>query len=227
MGRAPRYPEDQPVEQRLKPSPGCAHSESAVLRLLSRAPAITPETPDEALVRRAQAGESVAFKALFERHVVSVRRFLRDLLRQADAADDATQETFTRAHVQLVKLGEHDRFKPWVLGIARNVAFEARRVRQHDVYEEDDEALPAAVLPSPDPEALLLDAELEAHFTEALGVLSPNRRAALLMRVDHGLGYEEIAQAFGWSMPTVKNEIHRARLKLRAHLMPHLTGGRR
>lgn len=195
-----------------------------MLRLLTRTPAITPETPDEALVRRAQQGESAAFKALFERHVVSVRRFLRDLLRQSDLADDATQETFARAHAQLLKLADHDRFKPWVLGIARNVAFEARRVRQHDVLEDEDDGTPAAVIPSPDPERVLLDAELEKHFTEAMGTLSPNRRAALLMRLDHGLGYEDIAAAFGWSIPTVKNEIHRARLKLRAHLLPHLTG---
>ena len=49
---------------------------------------------------------------------------------------------------------------------------------------------------------------------------------ALLMRLDHGLAYEDIALAFGWSIPTVKNEIHRARLKLRTHLLPHLTGER-
>ena len=198
----------------------------SVLRLLQRHPAITPETPDEALVRRAQAGESAAFKALFERHVVAVRRFLRDLLRQGDVADDATQETFARAHAQLAKLTDHDRFKPWVLGIARNVAFEARRVRQHDVLEDEDDGTPTAVIPSPDPERVLLDAELEKHFTEAMGTLSPNRRAALLMRLDHGLGYEDIAAAFGWSIPTVKNEIHRARLKLRAFLLPHLAGER-
>ena len=195
-----------------------------MLRLLQRPPAITPETPDEALVRRAQQGESAAFKALFERHVVSVRRFLRDLLRQGDVADDATQETFARAHAQLAKLADHDRFKPWILGIARNVAFEARRVRQHDVLEDD--GTPTAVIPSPDPERVLLDAELEKHFTEAMGTLSDDRRAALLMRLDHGLAYEEIAEAFGWSIPTVKNEIHRARLKLRTQLLPHLTGER-
>lgn len=197
-----------------------------MLRLLQRTPPITAETADEALVRRAQAGESAAFKALFERHVVGVRRFLRDLLRHSDLADDATQETFARAHAQLVKLTDHDRFKPWVLGVARNVAFEARRVRQHDVLGDEDDGTPAAVIPSPDPERVLLDAELEKHFAQALGTLSENRRAALLMRLDHGLGYEDIAAAFGWSIPTVKNEIHRARLKLRAHLLPHLTGER-
>jgi RNA polymerase sigma-70 factor (ECF subfamily) len=148
----------------------------SVLHLLKRPQPITPQTPDEALVRRAQANESAASKALFERHVVSVRRFLRDLLRQGDQADDATQETFARAHAQLQKLGDHDRFKPWILGIARNVAFEARRVRQYEPMGDDDEGIPAAVIPSPDPESVLLDAELEKHFTEALTHLSEHRR---------------------------------------------------
>jgi len=198
-----------------------------VLRLVSKLQPITPQTPDEALVGRAQRGESAAFQALFERHVVAVRRFLLDLLRDGHGADDATQEAFARAHAQLEKLTEGGRFRPWMLGIARNVAFEARRVRVHaPLAEEDDEAVPDAVIPAPDPESVLLDQELERHFTEALGLLSARRRAALLLRLDHGLSYEEIAQQFGWSLPTVKNEIHRARLTLRAAMVPHLTGGR-
>jgi RNA polymerase sigma-70 factor (ECF subfamily) len=197
-----------------------------MLRLVRAPSAITPQTPDEALVPRAQGGESAAFHALFERHVVAVRRFLLDLLRDPHAADDATQEAFARAHAQLEKLEEGSRFRPWILGIARNVAFEARRVRVHATLEEDEEAVPDAVIPAPDPEAVLLDQELERHFTEALGLLSPRRRAALVLRLDHGLSYEEIAQQFGWSIPMVKNEIHRARLTLRAAMVPHLTGGR-
>lgn len=197
-----------------------------MLRLIRRPEPITEETPDEALVRRAQAGESAAFRVLFERHVVAVRRFLRDLVREPHAADDATQESFARAHAELDKLSDADRFKPWMLGIARNVAFETRRVRVHEPLDDDDEGIPDAVIPSPSPEAALLDQELEQHFSEALGQLSAKRRAALLLRLDHGLSYEEIAQTFGWTLPTVKNEIHRARLKLRAALVPHL-GGRR
>lgn len=209
----------------LKLPGGSPHLEAVVLRLLRRLEPITAQTPDEALVARAQRGESEAFRALFERHVLSVRRFLRDLVRDADLADDATQETFTRAHVQLPRLGERDRFKPWVFGIARNVAFEVKRVRQHQPLEtEEDELLPAAVLPAPDPERTLLDRELEGQLTSALSELSEPRRAALLLRLDHGLSYDEIASAMGWTLPMVKNEIHRARLALRAALLPHLGG---
>lgn len=196
-----------------------------MLRLLRREEPITPETPDAVLVQRAQKNDGAAFRALFERHAVAVRRFLRDLIRDTHAADDATQETFTRAHVQLPKLGERDRFRPWVFGIARNVAFEAKRVRQHQRLDDgSDDDVPAAVLPAPDPERTLLDRELEGQLATALGALSEHRRAALLLRLDHGLSYEDIADAMGWTLPMVKNEIHRARLALRASLQPHLGG---
>jgi RNA polymerase sigma-70 factor (ECF subfamily) len=56
----------------------------------------------------------------------------------------------------------------------------------------------------------------------ALADLSEDRRAALLMRIDHGLGYGEIAAAMGWTLQKVKNEIHRARLQLRASLAGYL-----
>jgi RNA polymerase sigma-70 factor (ECF subfamily) len=198
-----------------------------LLRLVRKTQPITPQTPDGALVTRAQAGDAGAFQALFERHVVAVRRFLMDLVRDRHAADDATQEAFARAHAQLEKLTEGDRFKPWMLGIARNVAFEVRRVRVHaSLDDEEDEAVPDAVIPAPDPEAVLLDQELERHFIEALGRLSARRRAALLLRLDHGLSYEDIARTCGWSLATVKNEIHRARLALRVAMVPHLGGGR-
>src|SRR5262245_39286043 len=101
-----------------------------MLRLLARARPIDPSTPEEALVDRARSGEAEAFKALFERHVASVRRFLKDVLRDGAAADEATQETFVRAHGLLPKLEQRGRVKAWLLGIARNIAFEQRRARR-------------------------------------------------------------------------------------------------
>lgn len=193
-----------------------------VLRLLRKSVPIE-QSSEEDLVRRAQEGEHEAFRALFERYVSGVRRFLGDLLKDSAAADEATQETFVRAHALLSRLKDRVRLQGFLLGIARNVAFEHHRRGPTREFIEDD--LPIeAVLPAPDPEKLMLDRELEVQFAEALDSLKPERRAALLMRVDHGLPYEEIAEAMGWSLPTVKNEIHRARLKLRQLMLPHVGG---
>ena len=184
------------------------------------------EDAEHALVRRALAGESRAFQILFERHAPRVWRFLRDLLRDEAAADEATQETFVRAHAKLASLREGQRVVSWLLGIARHVFLESWRERreQVDVEAEESEALVEAVLPTPSPEQLLLDRETEALLNEALGHVREDRRAALLLRIDHGLPYEDIAQVMGWSLAKVKNELHRARLQLRERLAPHVGG---
>jgi RNA polymerase sigma-70 factor (ECF subfamily) len=189
----------------------------------------TPEADVErSWVKRAQEGDAAAFRAIFERYASGVRRFLRDLMRDDGAADEATQETFVRVHQKLSSIRETDRLSSWVFGIARNVSFEHRRRAAAAELWADDEMTDAieAVLPSPSPEALLLDRELEGALGHALERISPDRRAALLLRIDHGLAYEEIAAAMGWSLQKVKNEIHRARLKLRVSLAQHV-GGRR
>ncbi len=192
-----------------------------MLKLWNRS-ALAADAPEEALVERARASDPEAFRRIFERHAPAVTRFTLDLLGNPSAAEEATQETFFRAHTLLPRLREAVRLKAFLLGIARNVCFEQRRLGPTLDADAEDEVL-EAVIPAPDPLGVLMDAELESTFDEALKELKPQRRAALLMLMDHGLSYEEIGAAFGWSLPTVKNEIHRARLKLRRMMLPHLT----
>jgi RNA polymerase sigma-70 factor (ECF subfamily) len=191
--------------------------------------AATPPEPDaeRRLLARARRGEPAAFRALFEQHSPAVWRFLRDLSRDESAADEATQETFVRAHSRLGTLRDETRLGSWLLGIARHVHLESRRGRPThlDITDEESAPLLEAALPSPTPEDLLLDRELEGLLTQALGELGEDRRAALLLRIDHGLAYEDIAQVLGWSLPKVKNELHRARLRLRERLAGHVGQG--
>src|SRR3954453_5785240 len=95
--------------------------------------ALAPEPPLEREgVERARAGESEAFRVIFERHAPTVRRFLGDLLRDGSAADEATQETFVRAHAKLRSLEGGERLSPWLLGIPRRVFLEQLRKRKRD-----------------------------------------------------------------------------------------------
>jgi RNA polymerase sigma-70 factor (ECF subfamily) len=159
---------------------------------------------------------------IFDRYAAPVRRFLRDLLGDETSADEATQETFVRAHRQLATLCEQDRLVSWLFGIARNVSFEHRRSRKRLLAAGD--ALPESVDRAPTPEAAVLSGESDRLLSRALAQLGEERRAALLLRIDHGLGYDEIATTMGWSLAKVKNEIHRARLELRAVLEPYVGG---
>ncbi len=196
------------------------------------ASALAPE-----VVLRAQAGDAEAFRVIFEAHLAPVRRFCRDLLRDPAAADEAAQETFVRANGRLGSLREPALLSSWLLGIARLVTLEqrrrglwlvplswlgARRAGDQEAAEEPaDDGDTAAT-----PEQALLGKEAERALEGALATLSVDRRAALLLRLDHGLGYPEIGAALGWPLSKVKNELHRARLQLRERLAGFLAEGR-
>lgn len=181
---------------------------------LVRATAVEP-SDDHVCVAAALAGDPGAFRVLFDRHAAAVRRFLRDLLRDEAHADEATQETFVRAHARLATLRDDQRLRPWLLGIARRVWLEeARRRRPRAELDE-------VVDPAPSPRGELLAAEQVRLFRAALGRLNAERRGVLLLQLDHWLSYDEIASVMGISPAQVRNELHRGRQELRAMLGPY------
>ncbi len=164
------------------------------------------------------------FRAVYDAHARSVRRFLGDLLRDDAAADEATQETFVRAHARLGTLRQGDKVLPWLFGIARNVFYEELRARKRHLRSLDDDERDEEVDRAPSPEGMLLGAEADSQLAAALAELGDDRRAALVMRIDHGLDYDQIAEVMGWPLSKVKNEIHRARLVLRTRLSKYVGG---
>jgi RNA polymerase sigma-70 factor (ECF subfamily) len=185
-------------------------------------PALGTRSLEPALVARVRSGDPLAFRLVFDRYARAVRRFLRDLLREPAAADEATQETFVRAHRLIGRLRDDERLGGWLFGIARNVAMEQLRQRRRAVASADSAREPRD--PAPSPEARLIGEESVEVLDRALAALGHDRRAALLLRIDHELGYEEIGSALGWSLAKVKNEVHRARLELRSLLSDYLEG---
>lgn len=176
------------------------------------------------LVERARAKDEAALSALYSAHAPAIQRFLRDLLGDPTAAADATQETFARAFRRLDTLREADRVAPWLFGIARNVSLEVRkagrRYRRVIAPEHALEGRPEGEgrTESRTPEAEMLGREAARVVQAALAKLSEERRAALLLRLDHGLAYEDIATLMSWSLAKVKIEIFRARAALREEL---------
>lgn len=167
----------------------------------------------------AGAHDSARIEALYAEHGARIHRFLRDLLDDSSLAADATQETFVRAFKRLGDLDPTLRVAPWLFGIARNVALETRRSRFRSrrlVVDGDGRELDVAAPGSP--EADYLGREALHVIRVALGKLTEERRAMLLLRLDHGLPYEDIAETMGCSLAKVKVEIFRARETLREAL---------
>jgi RNA polymerase sigma-70 factor (ECF subfamily) len=196
------------------------------LALGEQAPAGAPE--ERADMALSGAG---GIEVLYAAHAAAIHRFLCDLLGDTAAAADATQETFVRALRRLHTLEDPGRPAPWLFGIARRVSLEHRRARRRRRRVLDDAPLTPweeeARCCAPDsPEEDLIGREALGVLRGALDQLSEDRRAALLLRLDHGMSCEDIARLMEWSLPKVKVEIHRARQVLRAALSKYEGGGR-
>jgi RNA polymerase sigma-70 factor (ECF subfamily) len=199
----------------------------AILARPGLLPQITdPEAGAEAVVHvvatKAQApaspcADKARLTALYRENGARVHRFLRDLLGDTALAADATQETFVRAYRKLPDLEESVRVVPWLFGIARNVSLELRKARyragRHLVALAGP--LPDGVAAGASPESDYLGREALRVVGAALSQLSEERRAMLLLRLDHGLSYDDIALTMNTSLARVKIEIFRARETLR------------
>jgi RNA polymerase sigma-70 factor (ECF subfamily) len=155
-------------------------------------------------------------RRIYDDHAPAMHRFLRDMLRSDSDAADALQETFLRAYRELPRLRNANRLKPWLFGIARNVCMEELRARRR-LGAARPKIVPRD-LDERTPEAMLLGREAANVVRRALAAMSEARRSALLLRVDHGLPYADIADVLGWSLSKAKIEVHRARGQLRVLL---------
>jgi len=166
---------------------------------------------------RATDADRTHLAALYAEHGARIHRFVRDLLGDATLAGDATQETFIRASKKLALLDPTMKVAPWLFGIARNVSLELRKARLRAgryIVASSEEHIADAAAPGC-LEREYLGREALRIVGAALAELSEERRAMLLLRLDHGQSYEDIALSMGCSLARVKIEIFRAREVLR------------
>ncbi|HEY2826973.1 MAG TPA: sigma-70 family RNA polymerase sigma factor [Pirellulales bacterium] len=93
---------------------------------------------DSELVAQTLAGNREAFGELYDRHARIVRAVVAGVSGDWPAVEDMTQECFLRAYRNLAKLRNLEGFRPWVVGIARQVAHERRRSLRRDRHEFQD-----------------------------------------------------------------------------------------
>jgi len=174
---------------------------------------------DARLMLAFRDGDRRAFEALFARYTPRVLTFLTRLVRDRARAEELTQDVFVRIYNAADRYEPKARFSTWIFGIAHNLGLN-ELARAHRRYERSETPLEELASPDPAPGA---DEKLEAEqmrvrLERALAKLPERQRAALLLRSEQGLGYEEIAKALDTSLASVKSLIHRARETLLAEL---------
>ncbi len=164
-----------------------------------------------------------AFAALFERHARSVHRYLVKRV-GPDNAEDLLGETFVTAFRvrRAYDLARADA-RPWLFGIATNHArhfwrSELRRQSRGSSSQQDGSALDH----SDEATSSVYFSSQAGDVAQALAHLDDAHLDVLLLLAGPGLTYEEVAEALGIPVGTVRSRMSRARQRLR-----ELLGGSR
>ncbi len=168
-----------------------------------------------ALVSRAQAGDRIAFTALFHQFNARICTYLTRLVGNDDIGRDLAQDTFLAAWRALPEVRDAARFVPWLYRIATNTARSHQRRAQIVHWLPWSEASPGEMRPqlrAAGPEQHAGEAELVGL---ALAQLAPQCRTCLLLQLEGGFSQREIATLLDISEKAVSAYVSRAREQFR------------
>jgi RNA polymerase sigma-70 factor (ECF subfamily) len=193
------------------------------------APPRGPQFDEAALIAAAQRGHLPAFNQLILHYQGIAYNVAYRMLGDTDAAADATQDAFIKAF-QRIDQYRGGSFKAWILRIVTNTCYDALREqkrrptssldRDEDEGDEMDSEHDARLIDGAErPDAFILRRELARAIQAAIEQLPDDQRATLVLADIEGLDYQEIADATGVALGTVKSRLSRARAKVRDLLM--------
>jgi RNA polymerase sigma-70 factor (ECF subfamily) len=187
---------------------------------------VTVSDPTE-ILQRCLGGDERAYRELIERYQRQVYSLALRMVRQAQDAEDLTQETFIRMFRALHRYDPARPFEAWLFTIASRLCID--HLRRHRIKPislvqrepgSDEERVIEVAAGGLGPDETASYAEEERRTQELIDGLPPHYRVVVMLRHQQDLSYEEIAEALRLPLGTVKARIHRARALLKRHLEP-------
>ena len=175
-----------------------------------------PLTPDS-LIEQCLAGDQVAWDTIVKQNWRKVFNVAYKFVGKHEEAEDLTQDIFLKIFKALATFDRRANFQTWIVSISRNLCIDhyrsVRKERQTIAREVDTNDLQPA---SSDrtPYAAAEHQDLRETLRQALQVLPPTLRTAVVLRDLQELSYQEIADKLELPEGTVKSRINRGRLEL-------------
>lgn len=198
--------------------------------------AVTGDT-DDALVGRAQKGDSQAFSSLVERYQERWYGLALRMTGNGADAEEALQEALLQLYRNLGNFRGDARFTTWAWRIVVNAALMHRRSGKRHVGESLETYLPrfddAGYIVADVPDSMVVtradevadQRELAQKALEGVSRLDDIYRTTFILRDIEELSTEEAAEVLGVEPTVVRVRLHRARLMLRGYLAKQLAGG--
>jgi RNA polymerase sigma-70 factor (ECF subfamily) len=165
---------------------------------------VLPGKSDSVLVERAAQGDGDSFTELCRRYYGAMVAIGHAILRDRHLAEDAAQQAFAKAAVNLPKLRKAEQFGRWVAKICRNEARDLARARGKPRLEKGPPITQGPV-----------DAgESYKIVREAVGRLPEDAREVIYLRFYDGLSYDRISAVLGISEQAINGRLRRAKKRL-------------
>jgi RNA polymerase sigma-70 factor (ECF subfamily) len=189
---------------------------------------------DAELVASALTGSQDAFRELVVRFERPVYSLIVRMVQDSGTAEDLAQETFVKAYRSLRSYDPSRKLSSWLFKIAHNTTID--HLRRHVPETVSLEAPPgeegrgglAAVLTdgsAEDPSSAAERRDMARSLERAIARLRPEYREAVVLFYIEGASYQEICEATGLPLGTVKTNLHRARKELAEEMTAMGWGG--
>lgn len=178
-------------------------------------------------IKAAKGGEIAAFQRIYDLFSRKVLNFIYRMVASTEEAEDLTQETFVTVYRKINTLKDDARFEPWLFRIARNYVYQKYRRRTPamvsvDVPDEESRNADELVDERKNPQEAFQAGELEHVIQRVIAELPEKYREVFVLSAIQNLSYQEIAEIVGRSLPSIKTDIHRARLQVRTRVKDYL-----
>lgn len=161
---------------------------------------------DEAL-RLCRSGDAAAYAVIVRRYQSEALRFAYLITGERGAAEDAAQDAFLNAYLNISRYDPNRPFRPWLYKILSNAALKKRRKSQPGPLDDNTAS------PTDPQEQAALD-EQSATLQLALAQLPEAQRTALALKYYSGFSENEIATITRANVGTVKSRLHYGKLAL-------------
>lgn len=169
-------------------------------------------------IEAAQAGDRQSFARIVDLYWDRLYRWLFHMTRDRHQAEDLTQETFLKALAAIASFRPGSNFRAWLFRIGHNNFVNLKRSERRNRQSLPDDVASTQV----DGTRAVAERESLTAVMKALDDLPAEFRAALLLHVQEGLSYREVAAIVKTTEETARWRVFKARQKLMKVLAPEL-----
>jgi RNA polymerase sigma-70 factor (ECF subfamily) len=174
---------------------------------------------DESLIEHISVGNESAFEELLQRHQVKVINLIYSFLNDRWEAEDVAQEVFLKVWKNAAKFKGKSKFSTWLYRIVINLCLN---------YQRSGKKNPSDCLNNPElagntqsnPHQIMEKKEREIIVNQAISLLPPKQRMALILSRFEGYSYAEISELMNVSISSTESLLFRAKQNIAKILFP-------